>query len=131
MTLSDRLDRDITGWRPQPGDKLIGTVTGLTEGTGNWGPYPIVEVEQADGTIVAAHCFHTILRNEIEGRKPAIGDQIGIKYKGKRHGRDQEYEDYTVVVEPGPNHHQAAPAAAIPAPAPVPANGGFDDREPF
>jgi hypothetical protein len=124
MNIDDRLDRDVEGWRPNTGDKLIGTVVGITEGESEYGPYPIIEVQVADGRIVGAHCFHTVLRNEIKGRRPAIGDDIGIKYKGKSAGKGgrQPYDDYSVALDPGPNHNTAAAqpaAAAAAAPAPT------------
>lgn len=102
MSIEDRLDHEAVGWRPEPGDKLIGTIISIDEGTsGEWGPYPLLEVEQGDGTCIALHAFHSVLRNAIASKRPQVGDTIGVKYIGKVNpkGGGNAYENYRVQIE--------------------------------
>lgn len=97
ISLTDRLDTDFApGWRPDPGDKLIGEVVSVTERTGDFGPYPVVTVRCDTGDELALHAFHTVAAAKLAEQAPRAGERIGIKYKGKRDGR---YHDYSVVVE--------------------------------
>lgn len=144
--LLDRLDQDFApGWIPQPGDKIAGRITDITHRDGGWGLYPIVELDlgaelQARtanglaGPRIAVHATHSVLKNELEQRRPAIGDRLAIKYLGKQGGKNggAEYEAYKIAHEPA-NGASAwggtpTPATAPPASAarPVP-----EDEEPF
>ena len=98
-SIDDRLDSFAEAWKPEPGDKLIGTVVDLDERDSAYGdePYPIVTVETDDGNELAFHAFHTVARNELAKQRPAIGDRIGIAYHGKQDGKN--YESYRVIVE--------------------------------
>jgi hypothetical protein len=83
-SLHDRLDTDYApAWRPNPGDKVIGTVTALDVRDGTYGSYPIVTIDTGDGEL-ALHCFHEVLANELAKIAPKIGDRVGVKYAGKR-----------------------------------------------
>lgn len=94
--LADRLDAEYAeAWRPNPGDKIVGTIATIEMFTGQYEPYPIVTVDTDDGPR-SVHAFHTVLRSELAGKKPQPGDRIGIKYRGKS---DKGYESYRVVVE--------------------------------
>jgi hypothetical protein len=101
-SLSDRLDSDYAkAWRPNQGDSLIGEVQELSERDGSYGPYPIVTVMQENGEALAFHAFHTVAASQLAEQRPAIGDRIGIKYKGKATGSDGRggYHNYRVVVD--------------------------------
>ena len=94
-TLEGQLDTQFApAWRPEPGDKLVGTVTELTERDGAYGPYPIITLRQEDGEEFAVHAFHGVLQSELARVAPKHGDTLGIKYSGK----DQEkgYHRYRV-----------------------------------
>lgn len=84
-SIADALDRDYaSAWRPEAGDKLIGTVSLLSEREGYDGdPYPIVTVKTDTGEEWAFHAFHTVAKNELAKLRPQVGDQIGIKYIGR------------------------------------------------
>lgn len=99
MSIQDRLDREpAPGWKPNPGDQIVGTIVEISEAPGtNWGPYPLLVIEQADGTEVSVHAFHTVLKKEIAAKRPTEGDEIGIRYLGKPSGKD--YEAYRVVLD--------------------------------
>ena len=98
-SIDDRLDSFAEAWKPEPGDKLIGTVVDLDERDSAYGdePYPIVTVQDDDGNELAFHAFHTVARNELAKQRPAIGDRIGIAYHGKKNGKN--YESYRVIVD--------------------------------
>jgi hypothetical protein len=91
----DRLDRDAEAWKPEPGDKLVGTVVEIDERTSDYGSYPLLIVETDDGVEHAVHAFHTVLRNELARKRPRTGDTIGLAYRGKI---DDRYEGYRVVI---------------------------------
>jgi len=81
-------------WRPEPGDKLVGNVTELSERDGAFGVYPIVTVRQSNGEELAIHAFHDVLQNELARIAPKHGDEIGVKYEGK--DADRGYHRYRV-----------------------------------
>jgi hypothetical protein len=84
VSLDDRLDSFAEAWRPEVGDKLIGTVIGVDMRDSDYGdPYPIIEVETDEGGQFAFHGFHTIARRELAKKQPQVGDRIGIKYYGR------------------------------------------------
>ncbi len=145
MSLSDQLDQDhAPGWKPEPGAKVIGTVTDVTTLDGTYGVYPIVTVDQEGGAgPVAVHGFHTVLKGELARLQPKRGDQIGIIYKGEVQNKNDPTKSshiYKVIVESpdpatgGPDWAQmgadAASAPDAPAPAPT-APATFGDEDPF
>lgn len=90
-------------WRPEPGDKLIGTVTRLSTAQSDYGPYPVLTIRQDDGENLSVHAFHTALRNQLVRQRPDLGQPIGILYAGLNPGKPggRAYEDYRVTgVEP-------------------------------
>ena len=94
-TLEEQLDtRFAPAWRPEPGEKLVGTVTELGERDGAYGSYPIVTVRQSNGEELAIHAFHDVLQNELARIAPKHGDEIGILYSGK--DADRGYHRYRV-----------------------------------
>jgi hypothetical protein len=98
VSVEDRLDRQPTAWRPDEGDRLIGTVVEVGERESNYGgTYPIVVVENDAGTEVVVHAHHVVLRDELAQQRPRRGDRIGIRYLGR--DADRGYERYRVVVE--------------------------------
>lgn len=96
-TISDRLDHCAEGWRPEVGDKVIGTIVELDETDGGFGTYPVVTILTDEGDEVAVHGFHTVLKNELAKKRPKVGDRIGISYGGKAKGKS--YERYRVILE--------------------------------
>ena len=149
--LAERLDSFAEGWKPKPGDKLIGTITDLDSRQTEYGdePYRIVTVEAEEGstqdgemiplgTERAWHAFHTMARAELEKRAPAIGDHIGIAYHGpaeKAAPGMSPAEHWRVIVDQrGPNYRPGV-AAEPPEPEAEQEAGGeeptADDRIPF
>jgi hypothetical protein len=86
------------GWKPSPGDRVQGVVTDVTATDGGYGVYPVVTLRTPDGSEVAVHAFHTVLRKELARRRPGVGDELDITYLGKKSGgrSDRGYDAYRV-----------------------------------
>lgn len=133
MSIEDRLDRETApGWKPEVGDQVIGTIVEISERPGTeYGPYQVITIEQADGTEVAVHAFHGVLKNELESKQPTEGDRIGIRYLGKKQGATREYENYRVVLERATPRATSTPVT-VAAPSPAAAeDDAFFGEEPF
>ena len=82
-----QVDQDVKGWLPKDGDKIAGTVVDVTDGTSDYGTYPLLTIQTPSGKLVGVHCFHQVLRNDIERKiekgKLAEGWNIAIAYKGE------------------------------------------------
>lgn len=141
MSIQDRLNQEpAPGWRPEVGDQIIGTILEISEAPGTeYGPYPLLTIAQDDGTEVAVHAFHTVLKKELAAKRPVEGDRIGIKYLGIPSGK--RYESYRVVLErrtptQGTNWDAVGAAAdqelaGETAPATVPAGASWAEEDPF
>lgn len=90
------------GWRPEPGDVLTGTVSGIEKGWSDYTNsfYPIVTVKQEDGTLTSVHCFHEILRQRMIDLRPEIGSEITVTCGERKPTKDgkREFQTYTVTV---------------------------------
>lgn len=95
-SLEDRLDSYAEAWRPKAGEKIVGEVIDVDSRTTEYGTYPIVTLRTDEGTELAIHGFHTVLKSEFSKARPEVGDRIGVKYLGKHEPR---YESYRVVRE--------------------------------
>lgn len=94
------------GWKPEEGDVLEGVIMSIDTGTNEYGTYPIVTIQQADGTSQAAHAFHAALRSQLARVRPTLGQKIGIKYLGKQAAKNptpgrSDYANYRVIVPEG------------------------------
>jgi hypothetical protein len=138
QSIDERLESTAEPWKPEFGDKIVGTVVDVDSRTTEYGTYPIVVLETDAGDEIAVHGFHTVLKNEFAKRPPTLGERIGVKYLGKS---DKGYEAYRVVfakrVEPDWRQIRAEAEAEIgnssdPADDDEePANGATDDGIPF
>lgn len=142
-SIEDRLEQGFApGWRPEAGDQIVGTIVDISEGEGDYGPYPIVTIETADGDL-AVHAFHTVLRKELAAKRPVEGDRVGIKYLGIPAGK--KYEAYRVALERatpragGPDwgavgaraDQELAQQGATVTPAAAASSAAWDGEEPF
>lgn len=97
------LDSEIPGWKPEPGDKVVGTVVNLeTGGEGStYGSYPLLTIAlDNSGELLMVHAFHSVLRRELARKSVGMGDRVGIKYLGSRDGGEfGKFESYRVVVQ--------------------------------
>lgn len=88
------------GWRPVPGSEMTGTITALSGGESEYGAYPIVTIRTPVGEEIALHCFHSVLRRELNRIRPKVGHGLTVKYHGatgEGKGKyNKGYEAYTV-----------------------------------
>jgi len=104
--LLDMVDKDVIAWRPEAGDVVAGTLRDVSDSSENeFGSYVILMIETPTGKLVNVHCFHTVLRRDIERRLQRgtlkTGDEIAIKYIGtadKSEKGKNAAELYRVVV---------------------------------
>lgn len=87
LGLLAQVEKDVTAWRPEPGDSVYGTFRDVDESSeGDFGSYPILTIETPSGRLVSVHAFHTVLRRNIERKLSRgilkIGDEIAIQYRG-------------------------------------------------
>lgn len=103
LSLDRLLDLEVSGWRPEPGDKVVGKVVNVEiAGQGSpFGAYPLLTIVTDDtGEIVNVHAFHTVLRAELGRKLVGTGDRVGIKYLGVKDGGSfGTYENYRVIVQ--------------------------------
>lgn len=98
--LTNRLNRDSEPWRPNPGDTIEGEVVELDTRDGGYGPYPIVTVVTDDDREVTVHCFHEALRGQVESKNVAVGDTIGVIYRGKTTSANgRSFHSYRLIVD--------------------------------
>lgn len=86
--LLTQVERDVIPWRPEPGDKVGGILVDIADSAeGEYGSYIILTIERPDARLVAVHCFHTVLRKDIEKRLQRgtlrMKDEIVIVYLGE------------------------------------------------
>lgn len=97
-SIDERVDAFPEPWKPNPGEKLVGTVVEVGERVSDYGgTYPVITVLTDDGQEKVAHAFHTVLKNELARLRPAPGDRIAVKYFGRDEARG--YEKYRVLVD--------------------------------
>jgi hypothetical protein len=84
------------GWRPtDPGDSVIGTLVEADLGWSDWmndrqgGSYPILTVQQDDGSPRNVHCFQAVLYRRVMTLRPQIGERIKFVYHGKKERPDK------------------------------------------
>lgn len=87
------------GWRPEVGDEVIGTVVDVTTGENEYGKYPIITLKRDDGSLVAVHGFHTVLRNQFKRARPRVGEQVGVRYIQSDTDNEKGYHNYSVRVK--------------------------------
>jgi hypothetical protein len=103
--LFDNVIKDVHSWRPEPGDVIGGMLIDISDSTeGEFGSYVILTIETPSGRLVSVHCFHTVLRREIERKLERgtlrVGDEIAIMYvgEGEAQGSRSAANLYRVVV---------------------------------
>jgi hypothetical protein len=98
-SFGDDIDRETKGWKPDPGDKIVGRIVDVGERDSDYGgSYPVLTVrpEPDEGVDIAVHGFHTVLKNELAKLEPRVEERIAIKYLGT-HAKG--YENYRVRLD--------------------------------
>jgi hypothetical protein len=97
--------RSARGWRPAPGETVVGTVAHIGRRESEYGAYPVVtlaaDTDDPGGVnYVAVNAFHSILKNGLYEIKPKVGDRLAITYHGKitpEKAGANPYHSYTVI----------------------------------
>jgi hypothetical protein len=103
--LRSELDRGLAeqpaAWRPEPGDELVGTFEGWSEGvTRRDERHRIALIRTAKGDLLAVWTFYKVLAAELELAAPQSGDLVLIRRMPDRtNGEGQPYRAYRVVVD--------------------------------
>jgi hypothetical protein len=124
--MANDMDMDLEyaeGWRPEPGDTVIGPILDLSQGWSDQTQthYPIVTLhDDKTDKDVAVHCFHQVLRSKMNELRPMVGETIGIKFVEKRATKDgkREVSVYNVKVKGRSANIWDQPIVA-PRPSPV------------
>lgn len=90
MSIEELVDLEVSGWNPEPGDKLVGVLIDRRDGVeGGYDPYTMLVIQTGEHEATAVHCFHSALRGEVERQDPRIGDQVAVKFLGERPTKGQ------------------------------------------
>lgn len=124
-TLEERLEADEPEiWEAEEGDSIFGEVEEISTREGDYGPYQVVTLYNADGAFNVA-CWDTVCANKLEELDPHVGDNLGFKYLGlkapKKAGA-KPYKNWRLVL----SRATAAPAADVPVPE-FPEEGDEED----
>lgn len=130
MSLRDKASND-TGrqWEySEEGDYVEGVITGLSTFEGDYDPCPMVTLdcteiveggETQENTTIRILCGKSVLKRKIEESALAVGDTLGISYKGERKKKKAKdgdknpfYSDFGVAVQRGSTLRAAASADA-------------------
>jgi len=87
QALLNRVNREVKGWRPAPGDVVLGVLVEISEAESEFGIYPLLTIEEPDGNLVNVHAFHAVLKNNLQRKLDhgtlTEGDDIAISYRGQ------------------------------------------------
>ena len=79
------------------GQMVIGHVVRYSEGLSEYGPYPILVVNDEDsGEDVSIHLFHFVLARKVMELRPVPGERVAVKYLGKKDGKDAKHDPYRI-----------------------------------
>jgi hypothetical protein len=104
--LQDQINiRSARGWRPEPGQTIVGTVKHISARESEYGKYPVVTLaadtddpEAVD--YVAINAFHSTLKRGLYEVKPQAGTRLAVTYHGKvepAKAGANAYHSYTVI----------------------------------
>jgi hypothetical protein len=106
QTLKDELEQErrekewAETWKPsEPGDMLIGTLTGYDEAETDFGTYRVAHIRDEEGVLRGLWLMHSVLQDEWAEADPGRGERVGVQYLGKRSGSDFDYHMWTVKVD--------------------------------
>ena len=103
----EQSEKEYLGWNPDEQPQVIGTIADIQTNCdcGGYGAHNILFIDSPVGNSVAVHCFHTILRSQVDDRirlgKISAGDLIAISYLGTKPSKVKghaDQNDYRVVV---------------------------------
>lgn len=102
--------RSARGWKPAPGQTLVGTIVDIRKQASEYGEYPVLTVaaegDDPEATeYTAVHAFHGTLKTALYELKPSKGQRLAITYGGQSESRKRKdsngdpvkYHVYTVL----------------------------------
>jgi hypothetical protein len=84
--------------------EIAGTVVAIEKAATKFGPMPVYVLDVGKGPdfpLIRFGLTATLLRNAHERHNVAPGDVVAASCPGKRQGKDQEYEDWAMIVQKG------------------------------
>lgn len=99
--IGSRVDAFPEPWKPEPGDKFVGTIQSIEEfddSKNEYPAYPLLIVLTDDGREIAFHAFHTVAKRELARQRASVGDRIAVKYFGRTEN-DRGYERYRLLID--------------------------------
>ena len=87
-------------WEPKDNEKIIGILVGKSENVGKYGS-TAYRLRKAEDNEIVTVWGSAVLDKKMVEQDAQMGDTIGIKFLGKKTGKDNKttYKDYTVLVE--------------------------------
>ena len=117
-------------WRwEQPGDGVEGIVVTVSSRVHDNHPegYPIVTIRQPNGEDIAVHCMATVLKNEVNEKRPRAGDEFAVVYDGKKTSSGgRGYNAFRIATRPGKGE---VPPAAPRSPQEQAASAGWGSKD--
>lgn len=112
------MEEPAEGWRPEPGDSLIGTVEGYSQRPTKFqASVWVAEIRrESDSKLIDVWFFWRVLLAEFQRHRPKVGDRIGIRYVGVH---QDGYKIFRLIVDCPPGE---APDFAV--------LGGEDQQQP-
>lgn len=117
------LEERINGPEPEPwipeeaGEYIIGEIEEISERVGDYGPYKVLTLLDADGSVASVAGFGTVLKGKFDTLTDAdCGRTIAVKYLGEAPSKKpggKPYKNWTVTLTP----RQAVPAGGGDFPA--------------
>jgi len=90
QTLKDELEQErrekewAETWKPsEPGDMLIGTLTGYDEAETDFGTYTVAHIRDEEGVLRGLWLMHSVLQDEWKEAGPEVGELVSVQYLGK------------------------------------------------
>src|SRR5271165_2925196 len=82
-------------WNPEPGDEIKGKMVSVHLMQGDYGPTPILTLENDEGRF-AVSVRGTVFRERMAEIQPKRGDELAIKYLGKKAPKSGKGKPYHV-----------------------------------
>jgi hypothetical protein len=109
MAIADRLNGASEAWRPDLDgndhpNPLVGKVVEVDQGESSYGTFPVVFITAEDGNEWRWSVLGGVAQKRIAKLQPSVGDEIGIRYLGKKPSPNYAgkfYADWKIVLEKG------------------------------
>jgi len=105
--LDNMTDEGAPAWVPEePGEGIQGRLVSVSQGTGDYGSYPVWVVDLGDDNKVRVNGFGTVLSREMQDANAEPGDTVAVKFFGDKEiqngkWKGKMYKHYKVAVAKG------------------------------